>query len=118
MRASKLIPQVKSHLYRVMSLEGRAADLLLLASSQDDWDMGKIAVKQLSESQILQIKTLPEGFEGFFEKLRPEWRGTLIDLIFFAIYNQYSTRATTILLDWNLVATRFVPPPPDKRKAE
>lgn len=74
LQAQALVPRVKAHLYKVMSRQGRAADLLLLGSAKDDWPMGRQAIQNLTAAQAQHIRYREEGFQGFFEKLRPEWR--------------------------------------------
>ena len=88
LQALKLASQVKAHLYKAVSRECRGADLLLLASDKDDWPMGRRAIQCLTPDNARQIQDREEVFEGFFERLRPEWRRTLIDLIFFASYQE------------------------------
>jgi hypothetical protein len=128
LQAHKLVPRVKAHLYKVMSREGRAADLLLLGSAKDDWVMGRLAIQFLTAAQAQAIQHREEEFQGFFERLRPEWRRTLIDLIFFALYQEISTSTShrktptpkVHFWDWASVYPKFVKPenPQEKRKAE
>jgi hypothetical protein len=133
LQAHKLVPRVKAHLYKVMLLEGRAADLLLLSSAKDDWPMGRRAIQCLSADHAQCIQYREEGLEGFFEQLRPEWRRTLIDLIFFASYQEEeastshrktsTSKTPTVRVhfwNWASVYAKFVEQekPPEKRKAE
>jgi hypothetical protein len=115
-----LVPRVKTHLYQVMSRECRAADLLLVASSKDDWKMGQIAIQNLSAAQASQLRRQPGGFQGFFDKLRPVLRRTLIDLIFFAAYQPSSTTTSKLFWDWSSLDSKFVAPEKTeaKRKSE
>jgi len=69
LQAHKLVPRVKDHLYKVMSLERRAADLLLLGSAKNDWPMGRRAIQSLTAAQAEAIQDRDEQFEGFFERL-------------------------------------------------
>jgi hypothetical protein len=141
-RAHKLLPQVKMHLYMVMSHEGRAADMLLLASKKDDWTMGRKALRNLSANQAAQISVRREGLQGFFEQLRPVWRRTLIDLIFFATFTKTPTKTPSFkktptfsrtksltktstdtnkpFWDWASLESKFVAPQEsaEKRKSE
>jgi hypothetical protein len=119
LQARALVPRVKAHLYKVMSRQGRAADLLLLGSAKDDWPMGRLAIQFLTAAQAQAIQHRKEEFEGFFERLRPEWRRTLIDLIFFASYKNASS-SKMHFWDWTSVYPKFVKPekPQEKRKAE
>ena len=136
LQAHRLVPRVKDHLYMVMLLERRAAHLLLLGSAKNDWPMGRRAIQSLTAAQAEAIQYRDEQFEGFFERLRPEWRRTLIDLIFFASYQETSvatshrktetstSRKTPTLRihfwDWASVYAKFVEPEKlqEKRKAE
>ena len=127
LQAHKLVPRVKDHLYAVVSPEDRAADLLLLGSARNDWPMGRHAIQCLTSDDARQIQNREEGFEGFFERLRPEWRRTLIDLLFFASYRELETYnrknhmyTRMHFWDWDTVYEKFVEPEklPEKRKAE
>ena len=73
LQAEKLIPRGKSYLYEIVGHEDRAADLLLLGSAKDDWPMGRRAIQCLTPDDARQIQDREEGFEGYFERLRPEW---------------------------------------------
>ena len=114
--AQKLLPYIKEHLYRVTGAENRAADLLSFASNMDDWAMGRQAIRNMSFPQTSQIKDRPDGLQGFFKKLRPDWRHTLIELIFFMTYDEEED----ISWDWSALHSQFVAPEriSDKRKAE
>jgi len=126
LQAHNLVPWVKDHLYAVVSDEDRAADLLLLGSARNDWPMGRHAIQCLTSDDARQIQNREEGFEGFFERLRPEWRRTLIDLLFFAsyrepeTYNRKNLNSRMHFWDWDTVYEKFVEPEklPEKRKAE
>jgi hypothetical protein len=85
-----------------MSRQGRAADLLLLGSAKDDWSMGRLAIQSFTAAQAQQIQYRGKGLQGFFEMLRPEWRRTLIDLIFFASYQKTRT-SKGLFWDWSSV---------------
>ena len=108
------------HLFQAVSEEHRAADLLLLASSEDDWKLGQVAMQNFTIGQTSELRLRPGGLQGFFDELRPVWRRTLIDLIFFAAYQKSSTTTRGLFWDWASLDAKFVEPekPQEKRKAE
>ena len=120
LQAYMLAPSVVDHLFHTVSGERRAADLLLLASSKDDWAMGQVAIQFFTTGQASELRLRPGGVQGFFEKLRPEWRRTLIDLIFFAAYQESSISTRGLFWDWASLDSKFVPPEKiqAKRKSE
>jgi len=103
--AQKLIARVIQYLPTATG--ERVADLLLLASARDDWAMGRTALAQFHGYRVKLIASRPGGFEGFFAELRPTWRQTLKDLVFF-----HSLEKKKLLYDWYDIRAKFIEPPP------
>jgi hypothetical protein len=120
LQAYVLAPPIMDRLFQAVSEEHRAADLLLLASPKDDWKLGQLAMQYFTIGQTSELRLRPGGLQGFFDELRPVWRRTLIDLIFFAAYQKSSTITWGLFWDWASLDAKFVEPdkPQEKRKAE
>jgi hypothetical protein len=102
-RSHKLLPHIKERLY---SFPDRfSVDLMALASTRDDWEMGQRVMRKLDTYRIKAILAQPGGIEAFFDKLRPTWRHTLMELIFFTSFNN-----KRLLYDWQDIQGQLVPP--------
>jgi hypothetical protein len=114
-QAQKLIIHVKQRLEHNIEDGHRAADLFLLASRRDDWAMGRAAIRKLDKNHVEELKKKLGGYRGFFNKLRPAWRQTLIDLVFFELLN--GERRNRV--GWERFSERFVAPDrnTEKRKS-
>jgi hypothetical protein len=99
----KLLPHIKERLYTFT--DHYAVNLMALASTRDDWEMGRRVIRKLDSNRVKEILARPGGIEGFFDKLRPTWRHTLMELIFFASFNHRK-----LLFGWQDVQGQFVPP--------
>jgi len=64
LQAHKLVPRVKDHLYKVMSLERRAADLLLLGSAKNDWPMGRRAIQSPPRLRLRAFNIETKSLKG------------------------------------------------------
>ena len=100
--SDKLLPCIKERLYTFT--DQYAAKLLALASTRNDWEMGRRIIQKLDRIRVKEILARPGGLERFFDNLRPAWRHTLIELIFFATYNDKK-----LLYEWQNVHEDFVP---------
>jgi hypothetical protein len=120
LQAYVLAPPIMDRLFQAVSEEHRAADLLLLASPKDDWKLGQLAMQYFTIGQTSELRLRPGGLQGFFDELRPVWRRTLIDLIFFAAYQPSSTTTSKLFCDWSSLDSKFVAPEKTeaKRKSE
>jgi hypothetical protein len=97
----KLLPHIKERLYTFT--DRYAVNLMALASTRDDWEMGQRIIRKLDTSRVKEILARPGGIEGFFDNLRPTWRHTLMELIFFATFNNRK-----LLYAWQDVHDDFV----------
>ena len=66
--------------------------------------MGRRIIQKLDKIRVKEILARPGGLERFFDNLRPAWRHTLIELIFFATFNDKK-----LLYEWQNVHEDFVP---------
>jgi hypothetical protein len=99
----KLLPHIKERLYTFTNLF--AVDLMALASTRDDWEMGQRIIRKLDTNRVKEILAGPGGIEDFFDRLRPTWRHTLMELIFFASFNNRK-----LLYAWQDVHEQFLEP--------
>jgi len=106
LQAEKLVNLVKQHLGQKIKDGHRAADLLLSASTRDDWALGRAAIRKLNQNTIEELNRQPGGYEGFFDKLRPVWRQNLMKLVLFQMLRDVGPH----WMGWTGLAGRFVAP--------
>jgi hypothetical protein len=107
----KPLPHIKERLYSFT--DRYAVNVMALASTRDDWEMGQRIIRKLDTNRVKEILARPEGIEGFFDNLRPTWRHTLMELIFFATFNNRK-----LLYAWQDVHEDFVSPEEEEELEE
>ena len=113
-----LIPSVRSHLIKTTAKPGLPIALFIFDSDQDDWDLGREAMKKRMIVRELEPffhnclstfgKNVEEKMNAFLDKLRPEWKHTLIPLLFFGVLRTRDTQLS--YMDWDICADQFVKP--------
>lgn len=113
-----LIPSMRTKLIETTSSEpGLPTALFIFASDRDDWALGREAMKRMNASEMSPIlsttyskpgNTVEGQMNAFLDKLKPEWKQTLIPLLFFGVLRTPNTQLSS--MNWGKCAYQFVKP--------
>jgi hypothetical protein len=118
-KCEHLIPLVRTQLISKAVGPGEPTALLLLASSRNDWALGRSALRKMDEKEILRTtaplheyfnyygadKDAEKIMRAFLAKLRPDWQQTLTELLFFSYFENSSA-----IKNWSLCVGKFEQP--------
>jgi hypothetical protein len=112
-----LVPCIRTYLIHTSVKPGRPTALFIFASDRNDWALGREAMKRMDASEMWPMlgithstsgKSAEDKTHAFLDRLRPEWKHTLIPLLFFGVLRTRGTQLTT--MDWGICADQFVKP--------
>jgi len=83
-------------------------DLLKLGSLEEDWGLGRYALRQMNAKYVASLIKSVSGFHNLLCELKPEWHLTLSSLLLDKTFEHHGYQTT--IQEWATLASKFIKP--------